>query len=161
MQKIRIIKRYANRRLYDTEISKYITLDEIQALVLKQVKFKIVDDQTDKDMTHYVLLQIVNSQENGLLPIFTTPVLENIIRFYGNPLQKTMSQFLEKSFLAFTEQQGFQDYLQSNPLEIMNELTKKNMDIWQSTFLSCFKNDTRENPETDNISTPKTSKKPV
>lgn len=129
----RIIKKYPNRRLYDTEVSCYITLDEVKSLVLNHVPFKIVDARSDEDMTNYVLLQIISEQEGGNSPIFTSEILQNIIRFYGNPLQKMMSEFLEKTFSSFTDPQSqFQDYFKSTHFDTMAELTKRNMTIWQS-----------------------------
>lgn len=125
---MRIIKKYPNRRLYDTHVSRYITLEEVKALVLDHAPFKIVDAETDEDMTDYVLLQIITENESGKTPIFTTEILQNIIRFYGNPMQKMMSQFLEKSFGAF------QDAAKKNPLDTLTDLAKKNMALWQSSF---------------------------
>lgn len=102
---IRLIKKYPNRRLYDTNLSCYITLEEIKDLVLKHVKFKIVDTRTNVDVTNYILLQIISEQENNGSPFFTTEVLQNIIRFYGNSMQAMMSKYLEKSMALFTDQQ--------------------------------------------------------
>ena len=138
MPATRIIKRYSNRRLYDTITSRYITLDEIKELVLQQIKFKVVDNKTNEDLTTYVLLQIISEYENKQVPLFTTEILENIIRFYGNPLQKSMSQFLEKFFSQFTEQK--------NPLHIMTDLTKRNLDFWQAAF-SQFNVKTKHKPK--------------
>lgn len=136
----RIIKKYPNRRLYDTEISQYITLEEVKQLILKNIKFKVIDAKTEEDMTNYVLLQIINEEEGKHTPIFTTEILLNIIRFYGNPMQKNMSEFIEKSLSFFTEHQtDFQNYWQNilgneNPLNKMAELTKRNMEVWQNAF---------------------------
>lgn len=159
MQELRIIKRYPNRRLYDTATSCYITLDEVQELVLKQIKFKIIDNDTNEDLTSYVLLQIISEQENGRLPIFTTEILENIIRFYGNPLQKNMSQFLEKCFSTFTDQKNrFQESVKENHLNIITELTKQNLDLWQSTFAQYFNNDNIKNAKKESKKTNKSKK---
>ena len=97
MESARIIKKYPNRRLYDTAISRYITLEEIQTLVLKSVPFKVIDARTKADMTHYVLLQIITERENGHSPIFSTDTLQNIIRFYGHPLQHEVTDLFEKN----------------------------------------------------------------
>ena len=132
----RIIKRYPNRRLYDTTTSRYITLDEVKTLVLTQVKFKIVDSRSHDDLTTYVLLQIISEQENKQFPLFTTSVLENIIRFYGNPLQKTFSQLLEKLSSEFLEENMLKDCLEKKPLDVLVELTKHNLDFWQTRFSS-------------------------
>jgi polyhydroxyalkanoate synthesis repressor PhaR len=95
--KKRIIKKYPNRRLYDTELSLYITFEEIKEMVVKNIPFKIIDSKTQEDLTNNTLLQIVMELEQKGAPIFTTVILEQIIRFYGNNYQAMFSQFLEKS----------------------------------------------------------------
>ena len=134
METPRIIKKYSNRRLYDTTISKSITLEEIKDLVLKNIKFRVIDNTTDEDMTNYVLLQIITESESGHSPIFTTEILENFIRIYDNPMQKAISQFLEKSFSFVAEHQtDFQSYFQQNqPFDVIADLTKWNLALWQS-----------------------------
>ena len=138
MQNVRMIKKYPNRRLYDTEISSYITLDEVKTLVLNHVAFKVVDAKTEEDVTDVVLLQIINEQEAGQSPIFTTAILQNMIRFYGNPLQKPMSEFLEKSFSYFGKNpQEFKAHLesimQSQPtFNLISDITKHNLALFQS-----------------------------
>ncbi|OGT46111.1 MAG: polyhydroxyalkanoate synthesis repressor PhaR [Gammaproteobacteria bacterium RIFCSPHIGHO2_12_FULL_41_20] len=137
---MRIIKKYPNRRLYDTDTSRYITLDDIKQLILKHLDFKVVDVRTEEDMTNYVLLQIISEEECAGKPIFTTEILLNIIRFYGNPLQQTMSQFLEKNLALFTDHQAdFHTYLQDmlgkhDAFSPMSEWMQKNMAMWQSVF---------------------------
>ncbi len=126
---MRLIKRYTNRRLYDTQASKYITLEEVKALVLERVKIKVVDNKTNQDLTAYVLLQIITELENTQVPFFTTQMLENMIHFYGNPLQEPMRKFLEKCFSQFV---GMKET--SNHLEMMATLTQQNMEIWQSSM---------------------------
>ena len=144
MAKIRIIKKYPNRRLYDTDSSQYTTLDEIKHLVLKQVKFKVVEASTEEDVTNYILLQIINENEAGRTPIFTTEILQNIIRFYGNPLQNMMSDFLENCFSTVTEQKmDFGNYFQnmtgnSNPFNKLVDIAKQNFAIWQTTQNTTF-----------------------
>lgn len=144
MNQLRIIKKYPNRRLYDTEVSRYITLDEVKELVIQQIKFKIIDARTEQDMTNYVLLQIISEQEAGHSPIFTTEILQNMIRFYGNPLQKTMRHFLEDSFSQFSDQKSditsyFQKLAEGKlDYEGLTELTKRNWEKWQSTMKDYF-----------------------
>jgi polyhydroxyalkanoate synthesis repressor PhaR len=134
MQEPRIIKRYPNRRLYDTLTSSYITLDDVKDLVLKHIKFKIIDNKTNEDLTTYTLLQIISEYENQQAPIFTAQMLENIIRFYGNPLQKNISHFLDDFFSRLGSQQDFNQFAGKNPLDMMSEFTQRSMEIWQSAF---------------------------
>lgn len=136
MSKIRIIKKYSNRRLYDTTTSKSITSEEVKALVLQHIPFKIIDNKTEEDMTNYVLLQIMMEGESSQSPIFTTAILENLIRVYNNPMQKIFSQFLEKSLLQLAEQQKYFSFLSSKNrgIDIMSDLTKRNLELWQSIF---------------------------
>lgn len=142
MPEVRIIKKYPNRRLYDTVISSYITLDEIKELVLNNIPLKVIDARTDEDVTNTILLQIINDQENEHTPIFTTTVLQSIIRFYGNPLQKMMSQFLEKSLDAFTEKpENFQSF------NAATEFTKRNIALWQSSVEQLFAKNTDKGTE--------------
>ncbi len=138
MEPYRIIKKYSNRRLYDTTISKSITLDEIKELVIKHIKFKIIDNNTEEDITNYVLLQIIMERESGRSPIFTTTILENFIRVYDNPIQKLVSEFLEKNFSTLlNEESGFYTYFQQNPtLDMFADLAKRNAEIWQSFVTS-------------------------
>lgn len=136
MNEIRIIKKYSNRRLYDATTSKSITVEEVKALVLQHVPFKIIDNKTEEDMTNYVLLQIITEGESGRSPIFTTAMLENLIRVYNNPMQKIFSQFLEKSFLMFAEQQNQSPFFTSKNqgLDTIVDFTKRNLELWQSIF---------------------------
>ena len=140
MNKIRIIKKYPNRRLYDTEISSYITLEEVKALVLKHVNFCVIDSKTAKDMTNNILLQIISEQENNGSPIFTKEILQNIIRFYGDDLQATVSQYLERGINIFvTQQQQLQESMQKlvglNPeVQAMASMLQKNLSLWEATL---------------------------
>jgi len=98
MIKKRIIKKYPNRRLYDTELSSYIKLNDIRKLVLKNIEFEILDSKTNEDVTNYILLQIINEQESSQVPIFTKEILLNVIKLYENPMQKVAKQFLGDFF---------------------------------------------------------------
>ncbi len=100
---IRMIKKYPNRRLYDTKTSAYITLDDVRGLVTGGERFQIVDAKTDEDLTRSVLLQIILEAESGGTPIFTQDTLADIIRFYGNTFQGTMGSFLEQNIRAFLD----------------------------------------------------------
>lgn len=106
----RIIKKYPNRRLYDTHTSSYITLEDVKQLVLDQVVFQVVDAKSAEDITRCILLQIILEEEQGGAPMFTSPVLCQIIRFYGDAMQGMMGSYLEKNVQAFIEiQQKLQE----------------------------------------------------
>ena len=133
----RLIKKYPNRRLYDTAISRYITLEEIRHLVLKGIDFRVVDKKSDKDITRTILLQVIAEQEEDGDPIFSTSYLQEIIRFYGDSLQHSVSRYMEQSLDLFIEQQQqFKDRLKSlaghNPIHQIRELTKQNIPLWQA-----------------------------
>jgi polyhydroxyalkanoate synthesis repressor PhaR len=140
----RIIKKYPNRRLYDTEISKYITLDDVKKLVLEGVDFCVKDVKTDEDLTRSILLQIIAEQEHDGDPMFSTRTLTQLIRFYGNAYQAAFADYLQNSLDIFTtQQQEFQDRLQKtvtgNPLAAMSELTQRNLDLWRQVQENFFK----------------------
>lgn len=101
----RIIKKYPNRRLYDTDTSTYITLAEVRHLVMDSEPFVVRDAKTNEDLTRSILLQIILEAEAGGAPMFTEAVLANIIRFYGNAMQGFMGTYLEKNVQAFMDLQ--------------------------------------------------------
>ncbi len=101
----RVIKKYPNRRLYDTETSTYITLTEVRQLVMDTADFVVRDAKTNEDLTRSILLQIILEEESGGAPMFTEAVLANIIRFYGNAMQSFMGAYLEKNVQSFMDLQ--------------------------------------------------------
>lgn len=101
----RVIKKYPNRRLYDTETSTYITLTEVRQLVMDSALFTVRDAKTNEDLTRSILLQIILEEESGGAPMFTEAVLANIIRFYGNAMQSFMGAYLEKNVQSFMDLQ--------------------------------------------------------
>ena len=132
----RIIKKYPNRRLYDTEVSRYVTLEDVRALVLQEVPFQVRDARTNEDLTRSILLQIIMEQEADGEPMFSEQVLAKIIRSYGDSLQGMMASHLERSLNLFVEQQArVQDQMKtmmgSDPLSMMQEITERNLSIWQ------------------------------
>ena len=136
MSEIRTIKKYPNRRLYDTEISKYITLEDVKRLVLDGVDFKVIDVKTEEDLTRSILLQIIAEQEHNGEPLFSTRALTQMIRSYGNAYQSAFAEYLQNSLEILAEQQkklqrGFQKAATTNPLTAMQEMTEKNLEIWQ------------------------------
>jgi polyhydroxyalkanoate synthesis repressor PhaR len=106
MSVARIIKKYPNRRLYDTEISSYITVDDVRQLVMDEELFEVRDAKTGQDLTRSVLLQIISEQEQCKTPVLSTPLLNQVIRFRGNPLQALLGQYMERSMQLFLEQQA-------------------------------------------------------
>ena len=127
----RLIKKYPNRRLYDTEISRYITLDEVRDLVMQGQEFKVVDKKTGKDITRSILLQVIAEQEEGNDPVFSTDYLSNVIRFYGDSLQNSMSDYLEHSMQNFVEQQAqirekLKSLVGNNPIESIRDMARQN-----------------------------------
>lgn len=137
MSEPRIIKKYPNRRLYDTAISSYITLEDVKQLVLERIVFHVIDARTNTDITRGILLQIISEQEEQGNPIFTTDVLAHIIRFYGDTLQGMMGNYLEKSLQAFVDQQHLfreqmRTFMGKNPLAMMTELVEHNLSLWKS-----------------------------
>lgn len=102
---LRVIKKYPNRRLYDTDTSSYITLAEVKALVMDTEAFVVRDAKTNEDLTRSILLQIILEEETAGVPIFTEQVLANIIRFYGHAMQDFMGSYLEKNIQIFMDLQ--------------------------------------------------------
>src|SRR5512132_4307333 len=110
----RIIKKYPNRRLYDTETSTYITLAEVKDLVLQYKEFQVQDAKSGEDLTRSILLQIILEEESGGVPMFSQDMLANIIRYYGHAMQGLMGSYLERSIFAFHEaQKRFQEQAQT------------------------------------------------
>jgi len=103
---VRVIKKYPNRRLYDTTTSSYITLTEIKALVMANAPFVVRDAKTDEDLTRSMLLQIILEAEAGGAPMFTEAVLANIIRFYGHAMQGFVGSYFEKNMQTFMDLQA-------------------------------------------------------
>lgn len=102
----RLIKKYPNRRLYDTETSTYITLTDVKQLVLEQEDFKVIDAKSSEDLTRSILLQIILEEESGGVPMFSSSMLSQIIRFYGHAMQGMMGTYLEKNIQAFIDIQS-------------------------------------------------------
>lgn len=147
MSEVRIIKKYPNRRLYDTDISRYITLEEIRQLVLQNIPFRVEDKRTQEDITRSILLQVISEQEENGSPIFSDEVLQFIIKYYGDPMQTSISRYLELSTRLFTEQQTqFTEQLKQmlgqaqQPLLILRELAERQVPIWRSVRKEFLKN---------------------
>ncbi|HEU4600896.1 MAG TPA: polyhydroxyalkanoate synthesis repressor PhaR [Steroidobacteraceae bacterium] len=131
----RIIKKYANRRLYDASQSRHVTLDDVRNMIIAGERIKVVDDKTQEDITRVILLQVIADQEQFGRPILSTSLLESLIRFYGNSLQSFLSDYLDKSVETFVRQQeAVQAQLArmfgGAPLHSMAELTRQNLEMW-------------------------------
>jgi len=102
---VRLIKKYPNRRLYDTATSSYITLADVKRLVLDDMEFRVVDARSNEELTRSILLQIILEEESGGAPMFSSDMLSQIIRFYGNAMQGLMGNYLEKNIQTFMDLQ--------------------------------------------------------
>jgi polyhydroxyalkanoate synthesis repressor PhaR len=136
MAGVRVIKKYPNRRLYDTEISSYVTLEDIRQLVQDGETFEVHDAKSGQDLTRSVLLQIIAEREEQGQPLLTTQLLSQLIRFYGDSLQGFMGSYLERSMQVFLEQQQqFRSQLNTllgqSPWAMMTDLTERNMELWR------------------------------
>jgi polyhydroxyalkanoate synthesis repressor PhaR len=144
----RIIKKYPNRRLYDTDKSQYITLEDLKQYVMDSTPFKVIDVKTEEDVTKTCLIQIIVECEATHNALFTNETLEQIVRFYENPMQKLMKDYLEQVFQVFKKPNAFGSVKPepsfSNPFPYqykmqneefyanLNKLTLDNMNLWQS-----------------------------
>ena len=126
-EQVRLIKKYPNRRLYDTKTSAYITLGDVKDLVLNYEVFKVVDAKTSEDLTRSILLQIILEEETGGVPIFSTELLGQMIRFYGNAMQGMLGKYLENNIKIFVE---FQQKLQDQPRSMYGENPQMQTDFW-------------------------------
>ena len=147
MSDIRIIKKYPNRRLYDTAISRYITLEEVRQLVIENQAFQVVDKRTKEDITRGILLQVIAEQEQGGDPIFETDMLLHIIRFYGDPMQTSISRYLELSMQLFLDQQvQFSDQIRQlvgkaeQPLHLLRNMAEEHVPIWRTVRREFLRN---------------------
>jgi polyhydroxyalkanoate synthesis repressor PhaR len=101
----RVIKKYPNRRLYDTDTSAYITLSEVKGLVMEGVPFVVLDAKSGEDLTRSILLQIILEEETAGVPLFSEQILANLIRFYGHAMQGFVGAYLEKNMQLFMDMQ--------------------------------------------------------
>ena len=136
MSASRVIKKYPNRRLYDTVISSYITIEDVRQLIVDGEDFEVRDAKTGEDLTRCVLLQIIAEHEQDGEPMLSTQLLSQIIRFYGDSLQGYMGSYLERSVQLFMEQQQqlrqqMGGNLGQTPWTMLNQLTERNLDQWK------------------------------
>jgi len=162
MSQERLIKKYANRRLYDASQSRHITLDDIRGLIVKGEKIRVVEDKSGQDITRHILLQVIAEQEQFGRPILSTAVLESIIRFYGNSMQGFLASFLEKSIETFQHQQEslqaqISKIVSATPLATMADVTRSNLESLakiQETMLSALMPSKREKVHDEDESRP-------
>ena len=129
----RLIKKYPNRRLYDTKTSSYITLADVKQMVHRQEDFHVVDAKSGEDLTRAILLQIILEEEStGGLPMFSSDLLSQLIRFYGNAMQGVMGAYLEKNIRAF---QDMQKALQEQSQRMYGDNARGAQDMW-AQFMS-------------------------
>jgi polyhydroxyalkanoate synthesis repressor PhaR len=137
MAEIRTIRKYANRRLYDTESSKHVNHEDVRRLIADGVDVRVVDDTSGEDITRSVLLQLVSEQERGGRPVLSDQMLMQIIRFYEHPMQGMFGIWLQQSFETFLQQQQnlhdqMKDVFASGPFAALQEMAVKNMEAWKS-----------------------------
>lgn len=135
-ERMREFKKYPNRRLYDIQQSKYVTIEDIRQLILRAETIRVIDSKSSKDLTRTVLLQIISEQESeGHEPILTNRALEQLIRFYGSPTQNVMGKYIEQSIMTFLDHQEqyrrrMQDLAGAEPIALMRKALEQNMDFW-------------------------------
>ncbi len=140
MAAVRIIKKYPNRRLYDTELSRYVTLVDVRELVMDGSEFRVVDKANSEDITRSILLQIMLEEESGGEPLFSSKMLSQLIRFYGGTLQGMFARYLEQSLDLFARQQHqVREAMGESPFEAMTRMTQSNMQMWSEMQNNFFR----------------------
>jgi len=124
---VRLIKKYPNRRLYDTKTSSYITLADVKQMVLKNEAFQVLDAKTNEDLSRQILLQIILDEESGGMPMFSSDLLSQMIRSYGSAMQGFMGSYLEKNLEGF---QQMQKALQEQSQKLYGDGSRSSNEIW-------------------------------
>jgi polyhydroxyalkanoate synthesis repressor PhaR len=163
MSNERLIKKYANRRLYDSTESRHVTLEDIRKMIVSGAKVKVVDDKSGEDLTRAVLLQVIAEQDQYGTPVLSTELLEAIIRFYGNPVQEMLTKYMEQSVGTLVRQQETMRAEMSKalagPMAPLAEFARQNMDQWskiQASMMSAFAVATPQPPAPETEQPPKT-----
>jgi len=154
----RVIKKYPNRRLYDTVESRYITLSDIRTLVVEKAEFMVIDKKTNEDITRSILLQVIAEQEHGE-PMMSQDFLSQVIRSYGGAMQNFVGSYLENSLKLFANQQAqmrerMQDQNVPDPFSAFANLTQKNLEFWRSMQDQFFTSMTGGAPRSKPSNTP-------
>lgn len=138
---MRVIRKYANRRLYDTEQSRYVTLEDLRELVLKDISFRVEDAKTGEDLTRTILLTIIIEQEQtgGDAEVFSNDLLAEFIRVYDMTKPLPLARYLEQGTRLMLKQQKraqdqWQQAMRHTPMELMRELAEENMRFWQQNL---------------------------
>ncbi|MCW4149451.1 polyhydroxyalkanoate synthesis repressor PhaR [Halomonas sp. 18H] len=138
---MRVIRKYANRRLYDTEQSRYVTLEDLRSLVLDDVAFRVEDAKSGEDLTRTILLTIIIEQEqaDGEAEVFSNDLLAQFIRVYDMAKPLPLARYLEQGTRLMMEQQKhmqdqWQQAMRHTPMELMRELAEENMRFWQQNL---------------------------
>jgi polyhydroxyalkanoate synthesis repressor PhaR len=144
MSEPRVIKKYPNRRLYDTVESRYITLADIRRLVIDKVDFVVIDKKTQEDITRSILLQVISEQEHQGEPLMSQDFLAQVIRSYGSAMQGFVGAYLEQSLkLLASQQQQIRDHMRgvmgSETFDSIASLTQKNLERWRAVQEDIFK----------------------
>lgn len=149
---IRILKKYPNRRIYDTHNSTYINLDDIRKMVIEGIDFKVVDSKSNADLTRSVLLQLITEQESETNPLFSADNLKSFIHYYDQNQQHLFSEYMNQSLNFFQQQQeqfnkNMQDMMTVNPMQLFSEYSKRNTQMWKKMQESFFENPTKSNKD--------------
>jgi polyhydroxyalkanoate synthesis repressor PhaR len=145
----RIIKKYPNRRLYDTEKSQYVTLQQIRELVLEEIPFIVIDQKSESEITRSILLQIILEQESETNPLFSNDNLERFIRYYHAGADSGFSEYIGKSMSFFQQQQhefskAVAGVTRQNPMSYWSDMTQNNIDSWRQMMGLAPENDDPE-----------------
>jgi polyhydroxyalkanoate synthesis repressor PhaR len=140
----RVIKKYPNRRLYDTVESRYITLADIRRLVMEKIDFLVIDKKSQEDITRSILLQVIAEQEHAGEPLMSQDFLSQVIRSYGGAMQSVVGSYLEQSLkMLSTQQQQIRDQMRNamgnEAYDAISSLTQKNIERWRSVQEDIFK----------------------
>jgi polyhydroxyalkanoate synthesis repressor PhaR len=137
----RLIRKYANRRLYDTETSHYITLEDLKELIISGEEIQVLEAKSNTDLTREVLLQLIAEQEHLGVPILNESILTSLIRFYGHPMQGMASRYLELALeqlqnqrLQLTKQM---QKMMRNPVDLLGDLAQQNLE-WMNQLRKTF-----------------------
>ncbi|TDX28069.1 polyhydroxyalkanoate synthesis repressor PhaR [Modicisalibacter xianhensis] len=139
---MRVIRKYANRRLYDTQQSRYVTLEDLRRLILDEEPFRVEDAKTGEDLTRTILLSIIIEQEqaDGDAEVFSNDLLQQLIRVYAMSQPLPLARYLEQGTRLMLEQQKrlqdqWQQAMRHTPMELMREMAEENMRFWQQAMM--------------------------